>query len=157
MSLVGPALGVLEILLKHSMRPTFITNFLNHNAACGDQFISGTSVQLCCSGGYMPTLADIYEISSGGMPPRCCKGGRSPATCFDAQARTCVAKGCRSIETRPAIAARKCPRERQKHLGAVRKVRRDLHLSSRGVTRFKWGQRSVELYEPQELQRTTRG
>ena len=27
----------------------------------------------------------------------------------------------------------------------------------RGVTRFEWGQTSVELYEPQELQRTMRG
>ena len=49
------------------------------------------------------------RISSGGLPPRRCKGGRSPATCFDAQARKCVAKGCRSIETRREIAARKCP------------------------------------------------
>ena len=43
------------------------------------------------------------------MPPLCCKGGRSQAACFDAQARKCVARGCRSIETRPGIAARKFP------------------------------------------------
>ena len=32
-----------------------------HHIVLLDQVISGTSVQLCCSGGYMPTLADIYE------------------------------------------------------------------------------------------------
>ena len=32
-----------------------------------------------------------------------------------------------------------------------------LHLSSCSVTRVEWGQTSVELYEPQELQRITRG
>ena len=38
---------------------------------------------------------------------------------------------------------------REEALGAVRKVRQDLHLSVCGVTRFEWGQTSVELYEPQ--------
>ena len=46
------------------MRPHLLQIFLNHNATFGDQVISGTSVQLCCSGGYMPTLADIYEIQA---------------------------------------------------------------------------------------------
>ena len=32
-----------------------------HHIVLLDQVISGTSVRLCCSGGYMPTLADIYE------------------------------------------------------------------------------------------------
>ena len=35
-----------------------------HHIVLLDQVISGTSVQLCCSGGYMPTLADIYEYQA---------------------------------------------------------------------------------------------
>ena len=38
------------------------------------------------------------------MHPLCCKGGRSQAAGYAAQARKCVAGGCGSIETRRGTA-----------------------------------------------------
>src|SRR3954453_1397780 len=77
----------------------------------------GTVLQVCSAvvllGGLHADASRHLRISSGGLPPRCCKGGRSPATCFVAQTRKCVAKGCRSIETRREIAARKFPAKGQ--------------------------------------------
>ena len=89
----------------------------------------------------MPTLADIYEIQA----EECL---RAAAKADDPQRRALMlsleraAKGCRSIETRREIAARKCPAKGK---------------SIWALTRFEWGQTSVELYEPQSLQRTMRG
>ena len=104
----------------------------------------------------MPTLADIYEYQAEDCL-------RAAANADDPQRRALMLKLAdawrkdaealkRGKQLQPAS-----PRERQKHLGAVRKVRQDLHLSSCGVTRFEWGQTSVELYESQELQRMMRG
>ena len=97
----------------------------------------------------MPTLADIYENHA----EECL---RAAAKADDPQQRALMLKLAnawrkdaealkRGEKLQPAS-----PRERQKHLGAVRKERRErhLHLSSCGVTRVEWGQTSVELYEP---------
>ena len=74
-------------------------------------------VVLQCScvvqGGYMPTLADIYEYQAEDCLRAAAKADDPQRACFDAQARRCVAKGCRSIETRRAIAARKSPAKGQ--------------------------------------------
>ena len=105
----------------------------------------------------MPTLAQVYEYQA----EECL---RAAAKADDPKQRALMLKLAsawredaealkRGQELQPASFPRKA-----KALGAVRKARRErhLHLSSCGV-RFEWGQTSVELYEPQELQRTTRG
>ena len=143
------------VLSQTSIRPQLIQILLNHNAACGDQVISGTSVQLCCSGGYMPTLADIYEYQAEDCL-------RAAAKADDPQRRALMLKLAhawrkdaealkRGEKLQPASAPRKA-----KAFGRGAEGTPDLHLSSCGVTRFEWGQTSVELYEPQ-LQRTMRG
>ena len=61
----------------------------------------------------MPTLADIYEDQAEDCLRAAAKADDPQRACFDAQARKCVAKGCRSIETRREIAARKFPAKGQ--------------------------------------------
>jgi hypothetical protein len=83
----------------------------------------------------MPTLADIYEIQA----EECL---RSAAKAEDPQRRALMLKLAHAWR-KDAEALKLCspqvPRERPEHLGAVRKVRQDLHLSSCGVTQFEWG------------------
>ena len=104
----------------------------------------------------MPTLADIYEDQA----EECL---RAAAKADDPQQRALMLKLAhawrkdaealkRGQELQPASPPRKALRR-----GAEGAPKLHLHPLTCGVTRFEWGQRSVELYEPQELQRTTRG
>ena len=105
----------------------------------------------------MPTLAQVYENHA----EECL---RAAAKADDPKQRALMLKLAsawredaealkRGQELQPASAPRKTKALRRGAEGTPRA----LHLSSCGVTRFEWGQTSVELYEPQELQRTTRG
>jgi hypothetical protein len=106
----------------------------------------------------MPTLAEVYENHAA----ECL---RAAAKADDPKQRALMLKLAsawredaealkRGQELQPASSPRKAKSMRRGAEGTPREAH--LHLSSCGV-RVEWRQTSVELYEPQELQRTTRG
>ena len=106
----------------------------------------------------MPTLAQLYENHA----EECL---RAAAKADDPQHRALMLKLAsawredaealkRGEKLQPASSPRKA---KALGRGAEGPPEGHLHLSSCGVTRVEWGQTSVELYEPQELQRTMRG